>query len=80
MIPLENVPNRVRVSLLGGVYAWSDETLVFSAPPFRITEEGWGEFDMTIVLSGVEKGGDHSIVHDLNFQSGRYEAKHVIVS
>ena len=49
-------------------------------PPFRITEEGWGEFDMQIILTAVEKGGDHTIVHDLNFQSTQYEAKHVVVS
>ena len=51
-----------------------------SSPPFRITEEGWGEFDMQIILTAVEKGGDHTIVHDLNFQSNQYEAKHVVVS
>ncbi|MCJ1329451.1 hypothetical protein MMC10_006131 [Thelotrema lepadinum] len=49
-----------------------------SSPPFRITEEGWGEFDMQIILTAVEKGGDHTIVHDLNFQSNQYEAKHVV--
>ncbi|EOD51147.1 YEATS domain-containing protein [Neofusicoccum parvum] len=48
-------------------------------PPFRIEEEGWGEFEMQIILSGVAKGGDHSIDHDLNFQTERYEAKHWIV-
>lgn len=34
---------------------------------------------MQIILSGVAKGGDHSIDHDLNFQTERYEAKHWIV-
>ncbi len=48
-------------------------------PPFRIAEKGWGEFDMQIVLTGFHKGGDHTINHDLNFQSERYEAKHPIV-
>ncbi|KAI9794900.1 MAG: hypothetical protein M1833_007347 [Piccolia ochrophora] len=47
-------------------------------PPFRIQEEGWGEFDMEIVLTAVERGGDYTIPHDLNFQSERYEAKHTI--
>lgn len=51
-------------------------TQVFKRPPFRIEEEGWGEFDMEIVLSSLEKGGDHSLAHDLNFQAERYEAKH----
>ncbi|KAI4146268.1 MAG: hypothetical protein LQ340_005990 [Diploschistes diacapsis] len=49
-----------------------------TTPPFRITEEGWGEFDMQIILTAKEKGGDHTVVHDLNFQSNQYEAKHVI--
>ena len=54
--------------------------VVKDSPPFRISEEGWGEFDMNITLSGLEKGGDHSITHDLNFQSNKYEAKHTVVS
>lgn len=35
---------------------------------------------MEIVLSSLEKGGDHSLAHDLNFQAERYEAKHQLVS
>ncbi|KAI9816830.1 MAG: hypothetical protein M1827_001475 [Pycnora praestabilis] len=50
----------------------------FKRPPFRIEEEGWGEFDMEIVMTAIDKGGDHPVAHDLNFQSGRYEAKHII--
>ena len=52
---------------------------VFKKPPFRIDEQGWGEFDMTIVLSAAHKGGEHTLSHDLNFQSERYEAKHQVV-
>lgn len=33
---------------------------------------------MQITLAAVGKGGDHTIDHDLNFQSERYEAKHWI--
>lgn len=51
---------------------------VIKKAPFRIEEKGWGEFDMQIVLTAVGKGGDHSIDHDLNFQSERYEAKHQV--
>lgn len=51
---------------------------VVKKPPFSIAEEGWGEFDMTITLTGVAKGGDHTIDHDLNFQSEVYESKHTI--
>lgn len=47
-------------------------------PPFRCQNEGWGEFDLTIDLFAVEKGGKHTIAHDLNFAQPRYEAKHVI--
>ncbi|KAH7132639.1 yeats family-domain-containing protein [Dendryphion nanum] len=50
----------------------------FKKPPFRIEEKGWGEFDMNIVLTAVHKGGEHTLEHDLNFQSERYEAKHTI--
>ncbi|KAF2851815.1 transcription initiation factor-like protein subunit [Plenodomus tracheiphilus IPT5] len=51
---------------------------VFKKPPFRIDEKGWGEFDMNIVLTAVGKGGEHTLDHDLNFQSERYEAKHQV--
>ncbi len=33
---------------------------------------------MSIDLFAVEKGGKHTIAHDLNFAKPRYEAKHVI--
>ncbi|EPS44548.1 hypothetical protein H072_1461 [Dactylellina haptotyla CBS 200.50] len=47
-------------------------------PPFTITEEGWGEFDMEVVLHTMEKGGDHSIKHDLHFQEAKYESTSTI--
>ncbi|KAI9698712.1 MAG: hypothetical protein M1836_003822 [Candelina mexicana] len=50
----------------------------FKHPPFRIEEEGWGEFDIEVVFTAMDKGGDHSIQHDLNFATNRYEAKHTI--
>ncbi|KAI9793852.1 MAG: hypothetical protein M1816_007104 [Peltula sp. TS41687] len=50
----------------------------FKSPPFEIKEEGWGEFDMEIILTAVEKGGDYPIKHDLNFQSEMYESQHVL--
>lgn len=52
--------------------------LAFEKPPFRCENEGWGEFDMTIDLYVAEKGGKHTIAHDLNFAKPRYESKHVI--
>jgi transcription initiation factor IIF auxiliary subunit len=33
---------------------------------------------MTIDLHAAEKGGKHTIMHDLNFAKARYESKHVI--
>ncbi|KAL8687067.1 MAG: hypothetical protein Q9224_005262 [Gallowayella concinna] len=51
---------------------------VIKKPPFGIKEEGWGEFDMRIIVSVIEKGGDHEFTHDLNFQQERYEAEHKI--
>lgn len=34
---------------------------------------------MQIILFGTHKGGEHTVPHDLNFQSGKYEADHTIV-
>jgi len=53
---------------------------VIKTPPFRCQEEGWGEFDMALVLHTIGKGGDHPITHDLNFTQERYEASHKVVS
>ena len=50
---------------------------VFKNPPFRIQEEGWGEFDMQIEFT-TDKS--YFISHDLNFAQNRYESKHVLVS
>ncbi|QIW95678.1 hypothetical protein AMS68_001196 [Peltaster fructicola] len=52
----------------------------FKSPPFKITEKGWGEFDMNIVLTpvGAPKGADQTLQHDLNFQQERYESTHVV--
>ncbi|KAJ5939148.1 Transcription initiation factor TFIID subunit 14 [Penicillium verhagenii] len=47
----------------------------FKNPPFRISEEGWGEFDMQIELTADKS---HFVNHDLNFLQERYESKHTI--
>lgn len=48
-------------------------------PPFHLKQEGWGEFEMQIILTAIDRGGDHTITHDLNFRSPRYEATHNVV-
>jgi len=44
--------------------------------PFRIEEEGWGEFEMFIHLSPLGKSPEIVLPHDLNFQQNRYETFH----
>ncbi|KAJ5746041.1 Transcription initiation factor TFIID subunit 14 [Penicillium odoratum] len=53
----------------------SRATQTFKNPPFRIQEEGWGEFDMQIELTADKS---HFVNHDLNFLQERYESKHTI--
>lgn len=55
------------------------ERQTFKTPPFKCAEEGWGEFEMRIVLTPSGKGKDHSIPHDLNFAENDYEANHKVV-
>ncbi len=50
----------------------------FTEPPFKCTNEGWGEFEMTIDLFTTEKGGKQTIGHDLNFAAAQYENEHTI--
>ena len=57
--------------------AWILIEQAFKNPPFRISEQGWGEFDMQIILTAADK--DHTVTHDLNFAQPRYESKHVLV-
>ncbi|RMD45019.1 hypothetical protein DV735_g30, partial [Chaetothyriales sp. CBS 134920] len=47
----------------------------FTKPPFRVAEDGWGEFELGIELHDAA-GKSHSLSHDLNFQSSKYEVKH----
>ncbi|KAI1326006.1 transcription initiation factor IIF-like protein [Xylariaceae sp. FL0255] len=44
----------------------------FTEPPFTCTNEGWGEFEMSIEMYTTEKN-KITVFHDLNFQSPRYE-------
>jgi len=51
---------------------------IIRKPPFALQEQGWGEFDMTIVCTLAEKNGDYSVQHDLNFQKNKYDALHTL--
>lgn len=53
---------------------------VFKKPPFKLEEQGWGEFDMAIMLSFAEKSGTKELAHDLHFQAPKYETTHVVVN
>jgi len=57
-------------------FANPDQT--FTEPPFKCTNEGWGEFEMSIDVYTTEKGGKHTFVHDLNFAAPQYEVEHAI--
>ena len=72
--------SETRSKILPRVCDYWRDPVAFTNPPFRISEEGWGEFDMEIILTAIDKGGEFPMAHDLNFQSNRYEAKHTIVS
>lgn len=52
---------------------------MFKKPPFRCAEEGWGEFDMKITLTAMNKGGEHILDHDLNFAAEQYENTQKVV-
>jgi transcription initiation factor TFIID/TFIIF subunit len=45
-----------------------------------LSEQGWGEFDMTIVFSLADKSGDYPVQHDLHFQKSKYDTLHSLVS
>ncbi|KAG0246439.1 hypothetical protein BGX31_002093 [Mortierella sp. GBA43] len=47
--------------------------------PFQLQEQGWGEFDMKIMLHFVDKSVPPYVLdHDLNFQSTHYEVPQTI--
>ncbi|CUM66499.1 uncharacterized protein PRCAT00004165001 [Priceomyces carsonii] len=49
--------------------------------PFRVQEQGWGEFDIPIAvhLLGISgKLGERKLSHDLNFSQEKYTTDHVI--
>ncbi|RUS15048.1 hypothetical protein BC937DRAFT_92968, partial [Endogone sp. FLAS-F59071] len=48
-------------------------------PPFTLSEKGWGEFDLKIVLHFPDEIADpQPIDFDLNFKQEKYEVAHVL--
>ena len=58
---------------------FTNPTRVLKKTPFLLSEKGWGEFDMDLILHAIDKGGEHVIRHDLNFHKPKYESIHDIV-
>ncbi|KAH9429932.1 hypothetical protein MCOR02_012574 [Pyricularia oryzae] len=58
--------------------SFANPTQTFTEPPFRCSNEGWGEFEMTIDLYTTEKGGKQTVVHDLNFMKPTYDVTKTI--
>lgn len=56
----------------------ADLLTAYTDPPFKCTNEGWGEFEMSIDMYTTEKGGKTSVAHDLNFAKPTYEMVHKV--
>jgi transcription initiation factor IIF auxiliary subunit len=55
-------------------------TQTFKQPPFRLEEQGWGEFELKLVLHPLGRGAaDVTLMHDLNFLEERYESVRDVV-
>ncbi|KAJ1737230.1 transcription factor TFIIF complex subunit Tfg3 [Coemansia sp. Benny D160-2] len=48
---------------------------VVTRAPFRVEEEGWGEFDLIVIVHMANSPDTYKIVHDLNFQEGESYTK-----
>lgn len=57
---------------------FQNPTRSFKKPPFRIEEQGWGEFDLGIVLHFADRGGEQTLSHDLNFAENEYTVEHTV--
>jgi transcription initiation factor TFIID/TFIIF subunit len=57
---------------------FQNPTRSFKKPPFRIEEQGWGEFDLGIVLHFADKAGEQTLSHDLNFAQNEYLVDHTV--
>lgn len=50
----------------------------FTEPPYRCSNEGWGEFEIVIDLYTTEKTKLTPIIQDLNFQKEEYSSTHSV--
>lgn len=57
----------------------ADNMLAFTKAPFKCTNEGWGEFEISVDLYTTEKTKLAPVLHDLNFQQARYENVQTVV-
>ncbi|KAJ2655005.1 transcription factor TFIIF complex subunit Tfg3 [Coemansia sp. RSA 1200] len=53
----------------------SADLIVVTRAPFRVEEEGWGEFDLIVIVHMANSPDTYKIVHDLNFQEGESYTK-----
>ena len=76
-IYIHRSPNLQDVSyLLQGLLNLSID---FKKQPFKLEEQGWGEFDMNVVINFADNGGTKEITHDLHFQAPKYDVTHPVV-
>lgn len=53
-------------------------TIAFTEPPYRCSNEGWGEFEIVIDLYTTEKTKLTPIIQDLNFQKEEYASTYSV--
>lgn len=61
---------------------FANPTRALKQPPFRVEEQGWGEFDIPIlvhILGLAGKAGERKFNHDLNFVKERYVNDHEVL-
>lgn len=83
---LDQTGNEIAANILDRVTytlhpTFANPVRTLKTPPFRVEEQGWGEFDIPIAvhLVGVAgKQGERKFSHDLNFLQEKYTVDHTI--
>lgn len=73
-----NIVDRVTYTLHP---TFANPTRTLKTQPFKVEEQGWGEFDIPIsihIVGLTGKQGERKFNHDLNFLQERYVIDHVI--